>query len=403
MKPTRIWESIDNMAGAAAVLAEWRMLTGDDYENFRAFLYPDEKPALDYPCIHPQPCRCRHEIIHHADGKLSAACCCEPPECKSLTLKKSDILLYSVSIFQVAEATRLAFGLERGYERFNPFWRETETLRFGEIGIKKHSAFLICGQQHDELLHEIDRLLGIHGDFFLIFTPTSNNHSQLIRSKLRRNGCDIVALSETLELQEGQSFRAVQDIEPVLAGIGKPGAATARTEKIVTDLHQKISVVETGLQDVKKEVIEWRADYREVQSAKARLEKMQADGLMKFTAKVDGKSFHVLCAIIACGDVAKASRELKMGDSTVRDIIRSWKKLGPSYAVMSDLVKWRKRVGGKYTVPFNDALLYEKEATTGSNENVFSDLLDAVLSMTESNWQDICAELESTLKNQLSK
>ena len=117
---------------------------------------------------------------------------------------------------------------------------------------------------------------------------------------------------------------------------------------------------------------------------------------------MDGKSFHILCAIVACGDVAKASRALKMGDTTVRDVINSWEKLGPSYVVMSDLVRWRKRVGGKYKVPFNDAMLYEKEATAG-NETVFAQLLDDVLSMTEANWQDICTELEVTLNKQLGR
>ena len=186
------------------------------------------------------------------------------------------------------------------------------------------------------------------------------------------------------------------------AEILKAETLKSEFEQIVTDIHQKLSAVETGFQDVKKEVVAWRTDYREVQTAKARLEKMQADGLMKFTAKVDGKSFLVLCAIIACGDVAKASRTLQMGDSTVRDVVNGWKKLGPSYAVMSDLVRWRKRVGGKYTVPFNDAVLYEKESAAG-NETIFSELLDGLMSMTESNWQDICAELESTLKKQLAK
>lgn len=390
------------MAGSAAVLAEWRQLAGNDFENFQSFLYTNDKKALDYPCTQPRPCGCRHEIVRHANGRLAAACQCTPPECRSIPLKQADLLLYEISFRDIANAARRAFGLEQSYQGVDPFIREIDIFDAGEIGLKKYPVKFLCCHHHDIMLSVIDSLLHHPGGSFLLITPTAQRHSDLVRAKLRRNGCDIIALSETVEIVDWQSFQAVRSIEPILAGIGKPGSGAARTEKIVQDIHQKISAVESGFHDVKKEVVAWRTDYREVQDAKARLEKMQADGLMKFTAKVDGKSFHVLCAIIAHGDVAKASRALDMGDSTVRDVIKSWKKLGPSYAVMSDLVRWRKHVGGKYTVPFNDALLYEKDATAG-NESVFSELLDAVLSMTESNWPDICAELEAILKKQLGK
>ena len=95
---------------------------------------------------------------------------------------------------------------------------------------------------------------------------------------------------------------------------------TTRTEQLVSEIHQKMGSLVNDFQGVKKEVIEWRRDYREVQSAKDRLEKLQSEGLMKFTAKVDSRSFHVLCAIIACGDMAKASEVLKTPYSTIYDL-----------------------------------------------------------------------------------
>jgi hypothetical protein len=400
-KPTTVWEAIEAMSDSAAVLAEWRQLAGNDFENFQSFLYTNDRKALDYPCAQSRPCGCRHEIVRHANGRLAAACRCTPAECKSIPLKQADLLLYQISCQDIADAARRAFGLEDSYHGVDPFMHEVDVFDAGEIGLKKYPVKFLCCHSQGIMLSVIDSLLHRSGSFLLI-TPTAQGHSDLIRSKLRRNGCDIIALSETVKIVDWQTFEAIHNIEPILAGIGKTGTGAARTEKLVQDIHQKISAVESGFHDVKKEVVAWRTDYREVQDAKARLEKMQSDGLMKFIAKVDGKSFHILCGIIACGDVAKASRALKMGDSTIRDVIRSWKKLGPSYAVMSDLVRWRKRVGGKYTVPFNDAVLYEKDTTAG-NESVFSELLDAVLSMTESSWPDICAELESILKKQLGK
>jgi hypothetical protein len=190
--------------------------------------------------------------------------------------------------------------------------------------------------------------------------------------------------------------------EIVNSWLGKNGCAPG-VQKLAAELHAKLSVLETGMSDIKKEVIEWRTDYREVQGARARLEKMQSEGLMKFTAKVDPKSFWVLRVILARGDVAKAKKDLKMADSTIRDIVRGWKgKTGP-YAVMHDLVRWRKKIGARRTVPFNENLLYEFLVSGASNESVFSELLDGILSMTESNWPDVCAELELILKQHLGR
>jgi hypothetical protein len=176
-KTTRIWDSIDAMAGSAAVLAEWRLLVGDDFDYFQQFLYSNDQRALDYPCTHSRRCGCRHEIIPHPSGKLTAACRCTPAECKSIPLKQADTLLHHVGVWSIAEATRLAFGLERICKRFNPLQRETDVHDVGLIGLKKHSVHLVCGRGHDELLSEIDHLLQYPGGFFLLVTPTAKHHS----------------------------------------------------------------------------------------------------------------------------------------------------------------------------------------------------------------------------------
>ena len=111
-KATPIWNSIDAMAGSAAVLAEWRLLAGQDFPPFSEFLTSTEKRALDYPCTHTQRCGCRHEVITHANGKLAAACRCEPMECKSIPLKAPDVLLYQIWMGGIVDEVRLAFGLE---------------------------------------------------------------------------------------------------------------------------------------------------------------------------------------------------------------------------------------------------------------------------------------------------
>jgi len=128
---------------------------------------------------------------------------------------------------------------------------------------------------------------------------------------------------------------------------------------------------------------------------------MLADGVFAFTRKVDATSFKVLCAILAEGDVSKASRTLAMPDSSVRTLMRRWRGGGKEYRTMLELVRWRKNVGRKETVPLNEAVLQGKADTT-DYPGLLSDVLDGLLSMTDENWQERCDELAEVLRPVIS-
>ena len=137
--------------------------------------------------------------------------------------------------------------------------------------------------------------------------------------------------------------------------------------------------------------------FGELRSAKQRLEKMLADGVFAFTRKVDARSFKILCAILAEGDVSKASRALGMPDPSVRTLMRRWRGREKEHLAMLELVRWRKKVGRKETVPLNEAVMQGKAETT-DYPGLLSDVLDGLLSMTDGNWQERCEELAELVR-----
>jgi hypothetical protein len=145
-----------------------------------------------------------------------------------------------------------------------------------------------------------------------------------------------------------------------------------------------------------------RQDFRELHASKQRLEQMLSEGLFAFTRKVDAPSFKVFCAILAEGDVAKASRTLGLGDSTLRDLLRQWHGKKEAYQAMLDVVRWRKKVGGKGKVPFNDAVLHEK-VSPADYPALLADVLDGLLSMREEDWQERCEELAELLRPHVAR
>jgi len=163
---------------------------------------------------------------------------------------------------------------------------------------------------------------------------------------------------------------------------------SAKTLDIVAEIHREIVLV--------------RNEHQALRTAKARLEQMQAEKLFAFTDKIDAQSFRILCAVLAQGDVAKASRSLNMKDATLRSRMKSWAERGPAYQVLTELVRWRKAMGAKGTVPLNEAIVKET-AVTADFAGLLSDVLDELLTMNEENWGEKAEALAELLRPHVAR
>jgi hypothetical protein len=155
--------------------------------------------------------------------------------------------------------------------------------------------------------------------------------------------------------------------------------------------------VKPMLEAIYRKVEADKAERVELRSAKARLEQMVAEGLLKFAGRIDPKSFKVIYAVLGKGDIAKAARDLGMKYSTLREFIGKWKRRGKDYAVLADLVRYRKEMKFKGTVPLNEAVL-TGETPSVDYEGLLSDVLDGLLAMTEENWEEKCEDLAELLR-----
>jgi hypothetical protein len=156
-------------------------------------------------------------------------------------------------------------------------------------------------------------------------------------------------------------------------------------------------VMMDAVSEIRRDVAAVREEFVSVRSAKERLEGVFGKGLLGFAQKVDARSFKVLCAILSDGDVAKASRTLKVPDGSLRTLMRRWRTMGKEYRAMLDLVRWRKAVGRKERVALNENVLLEK-AQAVDYPGLLADVLDGLLSMTQENWKERCEELSELLR-----
>jgi hypothetical protein len=98
--------------------------------------------------------------------------------------------------------------------------------------------------------------------------------------------------------------------------------------------------------------------------------------------------------------VTKATIALGLKTESVRWQLRKWRAGGGVYAALAELIRSHKGKGMTSVCKFNDALA---NVTAGTDrESVMSEVLSDLMSMTEGNWQDVCADLKVKLRKLMS-
>ena len=388
MKTTGLWRTLDRFAVPATVLAEWRMVVDGDFADAEPFLRVTQELAEGYPCTHPSRCGCQHEVVVHAPDRIVAACRCDERECPSIPLEPTDLLIHGLNFKKLCGALARAFRFEAASASAEPFPVAPRAWPVGVFPRTQSPVYFCAGPTDETLLVNIEGLIAAQREPFILLVPTELHRSAAAQSLLQRQRCAFIPLARLLSFTGQGQFTAADSIQPVLDRFAAGLADEATIKPVLEGIHRAIA---TG-----------HEERRELREAKERLTQMQGENLFKFVQKIDDRSFRVVCAVLVHGDVAKAARSLDMSDSTLREFIGTWKKRGGAHLGLLEILQWRKRKRIAGTVPFNEALLYKKDEDS-NREAVLKEVLDGLLSMTEGNWPDICAELETLLREQLGK
>ncbi|MFN7140428.1 MAG: hypothetical protein ACK4UN_13910 [Limisphaerales bacterium] len=374
-----LWNALTVLPTGDAVLEDWKGLLGSQFDVTRPFLRPTDEQAECYPCTHRFKCQCRHNVVVHSPSRIAAVCDCEDG-CETIALEPKDLIVWKVDESKLCEAIRSALGLQVGSPGLLAGMKSRQVGTWARMQIP---VFYYSPPSAEWLILETERLFGFAREGFVLLTPTYAYYTPELEIAMQRQRGVLLPLGE----------RLVIGAEGIFSLDGMEGFGSILEKRLGNlsreDLAKTIEKMGRDIEAVA------RGTY-ELQTARARLEQMQGENLFRFVQKIDSDAFRIVCAILAHGDVAKASRGLKMKDSTVRDVLRSWERRGEPYRGLLRLVQWRKGSRIKGTVPFNDAMLYQKNLET-NRESVFRDVLDGLMGMTEGNWEDVCEELKEML------
>jgi len=370
-----LWRALESLSGGA-VMAEWALELGDEFERSRHLLRPSGSKARDYPCTNRFPCECRHRIEASRSGGWMAVCDCGG--CPPIRLSDAGVVEFEPDARQVLSALTILCGWEGRFGQT----AVRHVRQMAAIGDPQRPVLWWAGGSEAQLRESVDALVTAGLAPFALMTPTRSHWSPRLDVFLRREGCLMVAMADMVEFNDAGGF-ALRYSADTLARELEARAATRNSAEMLRALHQKIDAV--------------RDEHHELRRAKAKLEQMRGEGLFAFVNKVDDESFKILCAILAHGDVAKGSRAIGMKDSTMRARMDGWKTRGPAFKVLMEFVRWRKSVGRREKINLPEEL-FKTRAPDVDHAGVLSDVLDELLSFNAENWEEKCEELAELIR-----
>ncbi|MHB9124604.1 MAG: hypothetical protein ACYC4F_01500 [Armatimonadota bacterium] len=175
-KTKSFWSACESLPGLVAVESEWRQRAGADYDLWKPFLRPRQELASSIPCKGEHSCGCYHQVIDHGNGKIVAACCCEPPGCDSFAVTTADLAIYELHVGRLGDIIAKAMS-------FRAMVSEVSGVRKTRlIGIDSPTkgyefpVYLTCQYDPGDFHKVVFALTATSNNPFILISPTNTWH-----------------------------------------------------------------------------------------------------------------------------------------------------------------------------------------------------------------------------------
>jgi hypothetical protein len=166
-------------------------------------------------------------------------------------------------------------------------------------------------------------------------------------------------------------------------------------------MKQTMDAMAGDLKTVARNEGELREANATLQRGTTALAAMHGQGLFAFTRYVDQEAREQFMAIMACGNVAEAARDLVMKDSTLRSRLEQWPKRGKAYAALAEMVRWRKSIRGRTGMEMAKRMV-SGEGREADFPALIRDVVAELEELDPGNWEERCRSLAEALRQAVS-
>jgi hypothetical protein len=212
-KLTRLWRSLEQVAGQIETLAAWERLCADEFALLRPHLRCTEESAVRYPCPNPRDADCPRVIVDYGRGSFAAVCRHPHRLCDDKPVTLTDALVHQLDLASLMKPIARALGVRWQ----QPAWRFPGVWVIGvsaRVSTRSQPVFLQIQTRRASFLDGIRRLLlEVQGPFLLV-APTEQFREASVQELLHSRGIDFISLEDDVLLDSNGRFVAIDPISP---------------------------------------------------------------------------------------------------------------------------------------------------------------------------------------------
>ncbi len=216
--PERLWRALESVPGLTTSKMEWESLLGREFPLLEPLLRPTGQIAASHPCPDPAKPGSRHKVVEHGPDDIVSVC---PEGCPTVSLRRSDILIYEVNLPRLAGAVAAAFEIAPQVE---PVTGASMTLRIGTYSPTagyRFPVYLTVQVEPDDFRHVVESLALRHDEPFILTAPTHDLRSPASDTLLKKKGACFFALCDIFQLNSDGQLESGRPAENVLVGFRK--------------------------------------------------------------------------------------------------------------------------------------------------------------------------------------
>ena len=203
------WRALEAPGALAQIPTVWRDLLGQDREATWPLFQPNGRLASAYPCPSPGGADCPRRIVEHEEDDIEAVCSDPETACETISLTRSDIMVYVPDLCRLSERLAQALRIDPGFEAVDHrrAWVGTLALTPG----RRASVFLALPDSQ-AMSREVAVDLAMRQEPVVLLVPTRRHVPQNAVERIETAGGHVVVLEDVVRLETGGVFETSFDL-----------------------------------------------------------------------------------------------------------------------------------------------------------------------------------------------
>ncbi len=190
---TKLWQAIENVPGAAAVMADWRARLGEEVALVRSLLQATDQFAESFPDS-DDPHSSYRVVMHAPDDFVGV----HDSGGATIALEKRDVLIYRIDQRRIGSSVAAAFGFEVVEATVDGVPHTARIGTFRPFAGFAFPVYFAIPLESTDLMHAIEVVSSQSDNPFIMVAPTARRLRPTAETLLKQRNACFLTLAESI-------------------------------------------------------------------------------------------------------------------------------------------------------------------------------------------------------------